>query len=132
MAMTEKDMETMIGDMADFTAEQLSKEEEAKKKLEMTHVLTRFRDMLRGKEFARKCKEDSKKYGVNPSIIKNMYASQLMDKIADTTGVVVEIVGEAFTYLLRLITYVLSKIADISVSALTKLVNIVMFRKVVA
>lgn len=127
--MTEQNFEQLIGDMADFTAETLSKEQEEKEKVKLADTIKRVSEMLRGKSFSRKCKEQAKAYGVNEKIIKNSYALSILNAIGNTTGVVLEIVGEAFNYLVRFIAFVLQRIMDFTVGILTKIVNAITFRK---
>ena len=127
--MTDLEMENMMYDMADFTAETLSKEETYEKKIELKSSLERFVQMLRSKSFARKCKNESKKYGVNEKFIKNIYAQKILNNLADGTGMVIETFGEAFNYLLRFVSYIIQRAVDITVSALVKLVNLVTIRK---
>lgn len=127
--MNEQQFEHIMSEMADFTAETLSREEAHKRKLELRETLIKFKNMLKGSEFRRKCKAQAKQYGVPESMVRNVYARNLLDKIGGTAGVMIEVVGEVFNYLVRLVSYVIQKIMDIAVSALTTLVNIVTFRK---
>lgn len=125
----DKEMEKMIGEMADFTAEELSKEQENKERVKIKETLSKLNSMLSSKAFARKCKAQAKKYGVSEKMVKNVYASKILDSIGENTSVVIETLGEAFNYLVRLIAYVLQKVMDFAISALVKLVNIITFRK---
>lgn len=127
--MGEKQMEQMIEEMADFTAETLSAEQEKKQRVKLCDTLKKFNSMLGSRNFTRKCKDKAKQYGVNEKFIKNAYAMKILNAIGESTGTVLETVGEAFNYLIRLIGYAIQKVMDITVSALTKLVNIVTFRK---
>lgn len=127
--MTEPDFEQLIGDMADFAAETLSAEQEEKERARLTDTIRKVSEMLRGKSFSKKCKEQAKSYGVNERMIKNVYASSVLNAIGETTGVVLEIVGEAFNYLTRFISFVLQRVMDFTVSLLTKIVNVITFRK---
>lgn len=126
---SDKQFENMMNEMVDFTAETLSEEEVVKRKLKLKDTLYRFKDMLSSSEFKRKCKAQSKKYGVNDKLIKNMYAQNILNTIGESIGVVIEVVGEAFDYLVRFIGYIIQRVMDVTVSILTKLVNAVTFRK---
>lgn len=127
--MTEQNFEQLIGDMADFTAETLSAEQEERERARLTDTIKKVSEMLRGKSFSRKCKEQAKAYGVNERMIKNVYASSILNAIGETTGVALEIVGEAFNYLTRFISYILQKVMDFTIGLLTKIVNVITFRK---
>lgn len=127
--MTEQQMEQLMDEMADFTAEQLSKEEEIVQKAKLSETLKKVIFMLRSKDFTRKCKEDAKKYGVNEAFVKNAYASRILNNIGEGTSIVITGIGEAFNYLVRLLSFVLQKIMDFAVSAIVKLVNFVTLRK---
>lgn len=122
--MTNKQFEKMMDEMIEFTAENISEEEEMRQKKSIEETLKKISTMLSSKGFERKCKEQAKKYGVNEKYIKNTYAGTILNKIGEVTGNIIEFVGEAFCYLVRLVSYVLQKIMDFAVSALSKLVNI--------
>lgn len=132
MTNIDNNFENMIDEMADFTAETLSKEEETKQRMELRGTLSRVADMLRSKSFSRKCKDQAKKYGVSEKHIKNMYAANLLDKLGAGINVTAELIGEAFNYLVRFIGYVLQRVMDIAVSVIHKVVNVVTFRREVA
>lgn len=137
MKMDDKQFEDLIQEMADFSAEytaeeQTSKEEEARQRAEFHETLGRVRDMLSSKAFQRKCKEQAKKYGVSEKHIKNVYAAKVLNKIGLTGTALLEVMAEAFNYLVRFVSYVLQRIMDLAVSVLCKLVNILTFRKEVA
>lgn len=121
------EFEELIGDMADFTAETLTSEQEEKAKL--TDTIEKVSQMLKSKDFTRKCKEKAKEYGINEKVVKNAYACNILNAIGKTTGVVLEIVGEAFNYLVRLLAFVLQRVMDFTVDILTKIVNAITFRK---
>lgn len=127
--MDEKILEEVIDNMADFTAEEMSKSDEYKERLKLKDTLKKLNSMLGSKAFERKCKEQGKKYGVNSKFIKNVYATKILDAIGENSGVVIETIGEAFNYLVRFISYALQKVMDFAVSALTTLINIITFRK---
>lgn len=128
----EAEFEELIGDMADFTAETLAKEksqEVQKEKAKLTDTMQEVSKMLRSKDFTRKCKEKAKCYGVSEKAIKNIYACNILNTIGNTTGVVLEIVGEAFNYLVRLISFAIQRAVDFTLDVLTKIVNAITFRK---
>ena len=127
--MTDLEMEKMMNNMADFTAETLSKEGAYEKKIELKNSLDRFIQMIRSKSFARKCKNESKKYGVNEKFIKNLYAQKILNNLADGTGMVIKTFGYAFNYLVRFVSYIIQRIVDFAVCALVELVNLVTIRK---
>lgn len=127
--MDDKSVEEMIDSMADFTAEQMSKSDEFKERVKLKDTLRKLNTMLGSKAFERKCKEQGKKYGVSSRFIKNAYATKILDSIGEGSNVTIETIGEAFNYLVRLVSYVLQKVMDFAVSALKKLVNILTIRK---
>lgn len=129
--MNDKQFEDIMEEMVDFTAESISNEDESKKKIALKGTLSRIRDVLKSKSFNRKCKEKAKMYDVNDKLIKNAYALGILNKIGETTGLLIEVTGEAFNYLIRLISFVIQKVMDIAVSSVTSLVNILTCRKVV-
>ena len=127
----DKQFEEMMNEMIDFTAETLSEKEVMEQKLKLRDTLVKFKLMLSSSEFQRKCKDQSNKYNINDKLIKNMYAQNILNTIGESIGIVIEVVGEAFDYLVRFIGYILQKVMDITVAVLTKIVNVVTFRKTV-
>lgn len=122
--MTNKQFEKMMDEMIEFTAENISEEEEMRQKKSIEETLKKISTMLSSKGFERKCKEQAKKYNVSERVVKNIYSRKILNKIGEVTGNIIEFVGEAFCYLVRLVSYVLQRIMDFAVSALSKLVNI--------
>lgn len=127
--MNDKAIEEIIDNMAEFTAEEISKSDEAREKIKLSETLNKFNSMLRSRAFERKCKEQGKKYGVSSKFIKNAYATKILNSVGEGAGVSIETIGEAFNYLIRFVSYLIQKVMDIAVSVLTKLVNIITLRK---
>lgn len=123
-------VEDMFDEMLEETVEQMASEEEtSKEKVEKAQVtaketLTNFLNYIRSKRFTDKCKEISKRNGLNHKIVKNHYISSVLGKIADVLHLAITITAELIKYAVEFLVAIINKIVEFTYNVCTSLVNL--------
>lgn len=90
-------------------------------------ALNKFLKYIKSLRFDLKCRKASKETGVPYKVIKNQFVANVLGKIADTLGMVLNITGSIIEYAVSFIGNLINNIVHFTVTILNKIINIVTF-----
>jgi len=118
-------MESVFDQMVEEQAKQCRKDQDdAESKKTATSVLLKFRNYLTSARFKMKCFFEAKESGMNYNIVKNVYISKVLGKIADVLGLTIDVAGEIVMYAVKFIDNLIHSIVNLTVILVKKIISL--------
>lgn len=118
-------METVFDQMVEEQAKQCRKEQdEMQTKKTATSVLLKFRNYLTSARFKMKCFFEAKESGMNYNVVKNVYVSKVLGKIADVLGLTIDVTGEIVMYAVKFINNLITSVVNLAVTLVKKIISL--------